>query len=522
MTTTRPTSGPDPGGDLLAPSDVGSAARAGVRWLLAGRVLSQAVQVVTSVVLARILVPDDFGLIAMAVAVGGLPKAVGDFGLSTLVVQRREIDRDFINGAFSLNLLIFIGLGILQVFLAPVGGLVLSDRRVVGVIAALAFALPFEGFASFIQALLRRRLDFSEITKLNLLAAAVTSLVACLLAANGMGVWSLVIAQIAAPASVSVRAWTMVGGDLKPAFSVSQIHYREIFDFGRFATGNSFINYVVQNMDYLLIGRLLPVAQLGFYYFAFEKSRILSRRLLDLYSNIALPAFSRMGGNTERIRLGYRAATTATLLIISPVVTFLAFQARLVIPLVFGQQWSPSVLVFQILSVHVIVNAVTSGTGSVLYAVGRPDISFKIVRWIVIPLVISYYLGASTGGIVGVAIAVSVVKSLFSLIKLAVCFRFLGWETGSTLRPVTGVVLGATVAGVFSLGLGRTVPVSGDWLILLMSSLFFCLIFGASQLVANRTGLGLVWGTVLSPGQLGWCRSHLSGSFCRVLCIPAE
>jgi len=507
---------------IASPETVAHAARIGAGWGAAGRFVAQAIQLATSVLLARLLVPDDFGLIAMAVAVGGLARAVGDFGVSALVVQRRDLDSGFLRAAFTVNSAVFLGMAVFQVLLAPLGGLMMDDQRVVGIIAALSLVLPFQGLASFLQALLRRDLAFSEIVKLNLLAVVVSSIVACSLAAGGFGVWSLVAAQISGPAAVALQAWRMntvsVGLDVPAARRWS----REIFGFGRFAMGNSLVNYLVQNMDYLLIGRLLPTAQLGFYYFAFEKSRILSRRILDLYSSLALPVFSRLSQDGERIRRAYQTATVAALFLIAPMVVFLAFHAPLVIPLVFGEKWSPSVIVFQILSVHVIVNAVTSGIGSVLYAVGRPDISFRIVRWMVVPLGIAYFAGARLAGIVGVALAVAVVKSTFSLIKLGVCFRFLRWKWAPTLRPALVIIASATVAGLFSLGVVRLVPSTSDWVRLLLVAAMFGLVFGVSQLTVNRSGLAMIWQGVLGPGGLQWCQRVLPMRLRSILSIPGS
>ena len=503
-----------------SPETVAQAARIGAGWGAASRLATQAIHLVTTVVLARLLVPDDFGLIAMAVTVGGLARAVGDFGISALVVQRGDLDPGFLRAAFTLNSALFFGLAVVQVLLAPIGGWILDDPRVVGVIAALALALPWQGLASFTQALLRRDLAFSKTAKLNLVAVVVTSIVACSLAFVGFGVWSLVAAQFSAPVVVALLAWRLIPVRLGVDVSAAKRWSREILSFGRFATGNSIVNYLVHNLDYLLIGRLLPTAQLGFYYFAFEKSRVFSRSVLGLYSNLALPVYSRLNPDREKIRRAYRTATAATVFLIAPIVTFLAVHAGLVIPLVFGEKWTPSVIVFQIFSVHVVVNALTSGIGSVFYAVGRPDISFRIVRWIVAPLGIAYLVGAQLAGIFGVALAVAVIKSAFSLIKLGVCFRFLQWKWVPTLRPALVVIVCATASGLFSFGFGELVLPASDWARLFLVAAAYGLVFTVSQLTVNRSGLTMIWRGILGPGGLRWCQSQLPKLLRTALSIP--
>ncbi len=456
----------------------------------------------------------------MAIAIGGLAKAVGDFGVSAMVVQRESLESSFLRAAFTVTVGVFICLAFCQVVISPLGGLVLGDQRVVGVIIALALALPVQGLASFFLALLRRDLAFSQVAKLNVLAVVVASIVACSLAFAGYGVWSLVAAQIVSPAVVALVAFRFAPQDVRLDLAATKRWRRDILDFGRFATGNSIINYLVHNLDYLVIGRILPTPQLGFYFFAFEKSRILSRRVLDLYSGLAFPVFSRLKQDAEQMRRAYRTATAAAVILIAPAVAFLAFNAELVIPLVFGDQWTPSVTVFQILSIHVIVNAVTSGIGSVFYAVGRPDIPFRIVRWIVVPLGLAYFVGAKISGIIGVAIAVAVIKSLFSMIKLTACFRFLHWELLPTLRPALIAIVGAILGGVVSRRLPAVMPFTTDWGEFAGVAVVFCAVFGFSQVVLNRNGLTTIWNGLLGARELEWCRHHLPGSLCSLLAIP--
>lgn len=506
---------------IVDPSkDIGETARAGFGWLAGGRVITQVIQLANSIILARLLVPEDFGLLAMAMAVGGSARAVGDFGVSAIVVQRKEMDEDFLSAAFTLNFAVFAAMALVQILIAPVGGLLMNEPRVVGVMLGLAVGVPISGVGSFYQGLIKRSLRFPRLVALSFVTIALNTVVACSLAALGFGVWSLVIAQVVASVGAAFTAQRLVGCWVPFSVQAARRHFSEILSFGKYATGNSLISYLVYNADYLFIGRLLPTQQLGFYYFAYEKSRLVSARFLNLISGIAFPTFSKVSENTERLRSAYRAVTISGFALIAPATVFLAVHAEEVIPFVFGPKWSSSILIFQILSIPVLINALTSGVGSVVYAIGKPEISFNINRWFVAPLIVSYFLGAKFGGILGVAIAVAIVKGSASLTKLMVTFSYLGWKPLPILRPVFLILLGSLSAGGLSMLKIFSATVFPVWLNLVIAWVLFVGFFVISQATTNREGLRVIWGSLLGQSGVVWCTRRVPGLVRQIFAMP--
>jgi len=505
---------------MRADGNVGEMARVGFGWLAGGRLATQIVHLANSVILARLLAPEDFGLLAMALAVGGLARAVGDFGVSAIVVQRGELPQRFLDAAFSLNLAVFLAIALVQVLLAPVGAVLMKEPRLAPVMVSLAAVLPFSGIAALFQALLRRELRFNKVVTVNLLRVVTMTGTACTLAACGFGVWSLVLGMAVSAVLEAVVTGKLTGAHPRVDLGAVLSHRQEIVQFGKFATGNSLINYFVHNADYLLVGRLLSTADLGFYSFAYERSRLVNARILDLVASVSFPAFARIKFDLNRLREAYLKVTLGGFAIIAPATAFLAVFAPIVIPLVFGKKWTAAVLAFQILSVHVLFNAATSGGGSVIYAVGRPDVTFRVMRWTVVPLVAAYYVGAKTGGIEGVAVAVVLIKSASSCLFIWTVYRHVGWRAWPILRPLILILVGALAAAGGSALVAGRIGSGSDWLVLAVAATVFSILYLSFQLLINRKALGLIWQGLLGESGATWCRNRLPPAIRSLLAMP--
>jgi O-antigen/teichoic acid export membrane protein len=456
----------------------------------------------------------------MALAVGGIARSVGDFGVSAIVVQRDSLESDFLSAAFSLNLFTFLLMAAAQIAIAPLGSWLMGEPRLTLVMIGLAVAIPFTGVGGFYQALMKRELDFSALVHLGIVSVAVTSVVACTLAFLGAGVWSLVLAQISSAIVLAVIAYRKIGKWIPVSVSASLQHAREIGRFGKYATGNSIISYILYNADYLLIGRMLPTAQLGFYFFAYEKSRLVSVRLLNLVASVSFPAFSRIQNDTQRLLDSYRSITVTGFALIAPISVFLAVHAGVVIPFLFGHQWNDSILVFQILSIAVLINAMSSGVGSVVYAIGRPEIIFNVNRWIVVPLIAAYVLGAHFGGIVGVAVAVVIAKGSASIIKLMVTYRRIQWDAWPIVKPLLGVLAGAFASGIVSTLVYDSLDSFPMWAALILASFAYCAAFLVSQPLVNREGLGIFWRHILGDKSMRVCQRFIPQYVLRTFEFP--
>lgn len=404
-------------------------ARQGAAAALARRAVTGVVQLGAAVLLARLLTPAEFGVAALAAAFAALPQLLGDLGMGTYLLQAREVDRALFRRLFGLNLLVSLGLAALQCLLSFAAAVYYGDPRVTGVLLVSALGHPAFACWSLHEKLLRRRLQFPVAASLQGLAGVLSAVGCVALAAMGMGYWSLVWPPVVTNLMVAPVAWIVSRELPLPHFAAASSSYpRGLVAFGGFSTGNALVGYIANNADYLLIGRLLGAEALGFYTFAYTKAYGLSKRVLAAAGEVALPVYAAVSEEKERLQRGFYKGLSAVTLANVPLMGMLAAMAPVLIPVVFGNRWQASVLPFQILCVHVAVNSLTSPIDAVSYAIGRPDIAFKVTAGLVPFLVISYVVGAHFGGIIGVAVAVAAAKSTASIAKTVFVFRVLQWR----------------------------------------------------------------------------------------------
>lgn len=320
------------------------------------------------------------------------------------------------------------------------------------------------------------------------------------MAALGFSYWSLVWPPIAARILIAPAYWTI--SRLSPVPRLLDMG-RELpaglLSFSAFTTGNAVLNYIANNADYLLIGRMLDAHALGLYTFAYTKAFTFSKKVLATAAEVALPVYSAAADERERLERGFYKGLSLMLLLNVPLAGLMAALAPVLIPWLFGAQWLPAVLPFQILCFHVAVNALTSPTGSVTYAIGRPDIDFKVVALMVPFLVLAYAAGAQIAGIVGVAAAVSLVKSIASVAKVFWVFKILGWRWRTFFRhAVSSFAVAAIASVVAGLLLYKTAALS-PYFRLIIAGAVFAFTFGTVSLLIQfsvvRQGVEILFPT---------------------------
>lgn len=484
---------PPAGSDL----SLTASAKKGGAALLGRQIANALIRLVASVVLARLLVPDEFGVAAMGAAFAGLPQAVGDLGLGAYLIQADRSDRALIARVYRLNLAVSLWLALALAGLGFLAPLFYGDDRVRGVVWVSAMGFPLRALWAVHEKILRKQLNFQKLAVLQSLEAILLAVLAVLLGTLGFSYWSLVIPGPLGHLLIAPFYWRASALPPFPGSSERHDRTKGLMSFGAYSTGNSLLTYIVNNADYLLIGRLLDAASLGLYTFAYTKSFMFSKSLLTMASDVALPVMSAAKQQKERLKRGVQQSLILMALANLPVSVFLAVSAPVLIPWVFGIRWEGAILPFQILLVHVAVNAMASPIGSVAYAIGRPDLNFRVVAPMVPVLLVAYYVGVRLGGIVGVAVAISVVKSAASLLKLRLVLHSLGWKVGEVAGRAMVLVLVCVLAGLPA------------WAVRLLTGRFpplFCLaavlaVFAGGYLtlalLAARQSLALGWETVV-------------------------
>ncbi|HEX2331892.1 MAG TPA: lipopolysaccharide biosynthesis protein, partial [Burkholderiales bacterium] len=300
----------------------------------AGRVIAQ---LLGMVILARLLSPSDFGVVAMAWLVTGFAGIFHDFGTKAAVIQRRELPSALLDSVFWLNVGIGIAIAILIALLAPIIAVAMREPQLTGVLWLLALGFPIASLGLVQQALLERASRFRSVAVVECCAAFAGLTIGVLAALGGWGVYSLV--------SQAIVEWTVVTAGLwaastwRPAWRCSLALIREIAGFSGNLVGFSIVNYFARNIDTVLIGRFLGATELGYYNLAYRLMLWPLQHISRVVGRAFFPALSRLQDDKPRLRQAYVRAAAAVFLITAPLSLGLFVLREPFVLALMGERW---------------------------------------------------------------------------------------------------------------------------------------------------------------------------------------
>ncbi len=340
-------------------------------WALLQKWGYQAIRLVVFVVLARLLEPASFGLVALASVFVLLGEMLVDQGFADAIVQRTKLGPAHKDCAFWASLVTGIGLTALFLLAAPGLAAAFDQPELAPILCWLSLALLIASLSRTQEALLRRDLAFKQIAAISLVSMAVGGVVGLTMALTGFGVWSLVWQLLIQRLVQLPLLWRATGWHPRARFSPR--HFRPLFSYGINVVGLNLLNFVNRQADDLLIGYFLGPTALGYYTIGYR----LIRMLLDLVPYALLPvafaALSKMQSNLARMREGLYEATRILALAMFPVFCGITVLAPQLIPALFGDRWLPSAMVMQVLAPIGLLQTNSLLFSAALKAAGRPD-----------------------------------------------------------------------------------------------------------------------------------------------------
>jgi len=391
-------------------------------------------QTISTVVLARILTPTDFGIVAMVTAVTGLASAFADLGLSEATIQSKVITHDQVSVLFWINAGIGLGLMLITVAMTPVFAWFYKEPRLVAVAFLLSFTFLFSGLRVQADALLKRQMRYSALGYRDVASYAVAVPLAIIVAWRGGGYWALVALPLTLNFVQMVFSWLIV--HWRPGLPRRNTKVGSMIAFGGNVAASYLIYSLNRNMDNVLIGWYWGAAPLGLYSRAYNLLMIPVRQLNAPAANVAVPAFSRIQNDSERYARYYLRAISLILWISAPLFGFLIVAAEPVIVLVLGPQWRQAAPVFQMLGISALGQMLLESTVWLLVSRGQ---SKRLLRlWLIIsPITVGSFVIGLPFGIKWVALSYSLVL----LIMLPWILKFTFRGTQLTLQALGRVIV---------------------------------------------------------------------------------
>lgn len=397
-----------------------------VKWTFLATVVTSLFQLIQLFVLARFLIPDDFGLMGMIMVVIGIAQACSDLGISASIIQRQHLSPTQLSSLYWVNLLAGGAVFLVLLISAPCVAWFFGDPRLLRPYHTLSLIPLISAAGRQFELLLQKELRFLELARQDILSGLIALVVATACANSGLGVWALVNGVIV---QQGVKNFLLVAVGLRDHRPLPMLVWKDLggfISFGLFQMGERLLNLLAERLDQILIGSLLGASSLGFYNFAFNLVGQPLSRINPVVTRVSFPVFSIVQDHPERLRNGYLKAIGFLMAINAPLLIGFAAVAPVAVPLLFGPAWVPAVGLIQILSLVALSKCAANPVGALLLAKGRADLGFKwnlILFFLSIPMI---YAGAHWGTS-GIA---------FALLVLQVCLHIPGYTW--LIRPFIG------------------------------------------------------------------------------------
>jgi PST family polysaccharide transporter len=429
-------------------------------WIsLVAQATQLAFRLVSTIVLARLLTPDAYGLVAMVTVVTGFIGLFKSLGLATATVQAPRVSPAEVNSLFWLNVAFGAAAFVVAAAVAPVLAIVYSEPRVTPLVVGLSVTFVIGGLGVQHQALLRRAMRFGTVAWIEITAMAIGTAAAIIFASKGFGPWSLVGGFVVTEITNLVLVWRVV--DWRPTRPRFDAKVGEMVALGRDLTQFNVLNYWARNLDNFLIGRFWGAAQLGLYNRAYQLLLLPLQQVTTPLSTVAIAALSRLNGEDQRYRQAYIRLLEKVVIACMPMTTFLFVNAGPVVDLLLGPKWHEVVPVFMPLAVAGMVQPVTATFIWMLVSQGRRA---DLRTWSIVGSLLSCgaIIAGMSRGVIGVAM-------FYAACELFVRAPLLAWFVGrrGPVR-VNDVLTAIAPAGLMSVailvactGLSAAMPVDG-------------------------------------------------------------
>jgi PST family polysaccharide transporter len=421
--------------------------KGGFQTILA-QLFSFSINILTTIFLARLLLPEDYGLVAMVTAFTGFVLIFKDLGISQAIITKDNINQNIASQLFWLNFFICIGLAVLILALAPFLTWFYEEPKVGRITASYALVAIFSGLSVQHQALLSRQMLFKQISQITMLAALFSLVPSLILAYMGGGYWALVAINFLNAFITFTLLWFKCSW--RPSYKMPNKEIKEFLMFGAGVSGFNMVNYFSRNLDNIIIGKFLGSTPLGLYSKAYQLLMLPITQLRDPLNSVGIPAMSSLRSQKDRYAKYYDKFLFIMSFFSMPITLFLTVNAYDLIFFALGEQWIDAVVIFQLLSITAFIQPIASTRGMVMISCG---LSTRYFYWGLINAVavtISFFVGIQFG-LNGLAIAYAIVNYLILVPSLFYCFK----DTPISVRSFFKTIYPPAFAAIVAAGINH-------------------------------------------------------------------
>ena len=434
----------------------------GIKWNTLATVVNAVMQIGYTSVMARLLGPAEFGLVAAGQVVLRFGSYFSEMGMGKAIIQKADITERDVRAAFTLaGALGLLFYAIFFVAVAPlVPSLVLDTPSVVPVVRLMALSFVFTGFTSTATNLLRRQLRFEALAKIDIISFIISyGCVGVGMAYSGYGVWSLVGATLSQNLCTGLFAYLVARHSVIPV--VNKSDYLPLLGYGSRMSLIGFLEFFSANVDTFMIGRLLGARPLGIYGRAFLLVQLPVQNLVTSVSRVLFPALSSIQNDVDRLRRIYLMAERMVAFVILPLCTGLAVAAPEVVGTLLGPKWTEAIPIIRILAFVVPFKLLMNFAGIVCDATGRLNVKIIFETTYIVVLATIMYFFTRQYGLPGIALTILAGEGLKMAAYSIFMSRVLHFRlAGDLLSGFVPATITAILVGVALFATRRALPAS--------------------------------------------------------------
>lgn len=418
-------------------------------WAAALRVVLRASIIVRTIILARLLAPDDFGLMAIATLSILLVERLTQGGIDSALVQQSGDIRPYLNTAWTLQivrgLLMAAALFTTAPWIAQFFGVPMARQ----VIQVLSISVAMKGFVNIGVVSFVKELRFDRYFVLQMADRGVDIVVSIIAAFVLRNVWALVLGVLAG--SLGRLIVSYVVHEFRPRLQWVWSQVKQLFHFGKWILVSNILNYVAGNIDDIIVGRVLGVQSLGWYRMAYNFSQAVATEVTQVANQVAFPTYSKLQGSLDRLRVAYMGSLHLVSFIGFPLAIGTILVAPDFVLGLLGGKWAPMVVPLQFLAVAGLMRGLGATIGPLFQSQGRPDIPPRFSLALMTLLAIFVYPGVQSNGMEGVAAVVAVAGTITGGAALVAGLRMVKASAGEIVQSVAFPALNASLMVPFVL-----------------------------------------------------------------------
>ena len=445
-----------PAAPAASPTALGERVARGTAWVVALRLTLRLLGVISTVILARLLTPADYGLIALATTLSAAMQLLGAYSFDLYLVRHPAPTRQHYDTVWTLviirNLLIA---GLLLVAAEPAGRF-FNDPRLASVVEILALALVVRGFANIGIVDFQKRLTFDREFQLFASVKLGSFVVTVTLAYLWRSYWALLAGIVTAQLLTLALSYKL--HSYRPRWSLQC--WRDTFDFAKWLLGYNLFSFAYHRGTTFVVGHLLGSQSLGFYAMAHEIADLASTELLMPIRRVLLPAYTSLVDDSAKLQQAFVDGLSVILLLGLPVAAGIGLTAAPLVQLALGPQWLACIELIQLMSIFALAATCMANVNPLLLALGQARLTAKLMALGVLVLMPALFVGIHHWQLTGAAGAVALTQILMCVLSLVAARRLLQLSWSRLLRPIWRAVVATALMALAVSQTGTTLQTS--------------------------------------------------------------